>query len=119
MKVLGYGLVFFDSDENLWIGTYDKEGNIHEWQAVTDHDLELMTDLGLVTLDYDESDPVCEWSQFTLHVSLNSDSGIKGYEIIDTIEGYDPGPRKLSYQEIYSKALSHIEMTARPKGMMH
>lgn len=119
MKVLGYGLVFFDSEENLWIGVYDKQGDIGEWQAIHDHDLELMTDIGLVTLDYDEDNPEMEWTEFTLHVSLSSDSGIKAHEIINSIERYDPGPRKLSYQEIYSKALTHLEISARPKGMMH
>lgn len=119
MKVLGYGLVFFDRDENLWIGVYNKQGDIKEWQAIHDHDLELMTDIGLVTLDYDDDHPEIDWTEFTLHISLSSDSGRKAHEIIDTIEGYDPGVRKLSYREIYSKALIHLEMTARPQGMMH
>jgi hypothetical protein len=120
MKVLGYGLVYFDAKADLWLGIYDGEGNVKSWDAIIEHDLELMTDLGFVTLEYDDSFPSTEWSQFTLHVSLASEVGIKGYEVIETIEAYDPGPRKLSYQEIHSKGLDLLVINDCPnKEKMH
>jgi len=119
MKVLGYGLVYFDAKDDLWLGIYDDVGDIKAWDAIIEHDLELMTDLGLVTLEYDNALPATEWAHFTLHVSLASEAGTKGHELIETIEGYQPSLRKLSYQEIYSKGMNLLVISDRPKEKMH
>ena len=43
MKVLGYGLVFFDRNENLWIGVCDKQVDSKEWQAMLEDPLNPLT----------------------------------------------------------------------------